>query len=73
MDSKQILKQIITKGGLMSHVAKLYISDEEKSKQFLRECFEQCHVEAVVEFWGDDLVENIIINYNWELPLNSEQ
>lgn len=68
MDHLKILNQIIARGGIFGRCAEMYCDDDEKAKQFLRECFEQCHVETVVEFWGYDLVQEIIdfnnSNYN---------
>ena len=46
----------------MGMAAKLYINDEEKSKQFIFECFEQCHNASALKLWGEDLT-NEIKNY----------
>jgi hypothetical protein len=60
---EEILKMIINKGGLMGAVAKMYINDKEKAKQFIAECFEQCHNRSAQIHWGEDLVKDII-NYS---------
>ncbi len=60
MKGSDILSRIINKGGIMSAVAKMYINDEEKANQFIRECSEQCHNQSAKDFWGEELVTDII-------------
>jgi hypothetical protein len=55
-----ILNKIIEKGGIMGVAASMYINDEEKSKQFLYECFEQCHNKSAINHWGEGLVKEIV-------------
>jgi hypothetical protein len=54
-----ILNKIIKKGGLMGIAAGLYINDDEKAKQFIFECFEQCHNASAIRLWGADLTNEI--------------
>lgn len=58
-----ILHQIISKGGLYGSCAKLYLNDSMKSHQFLLECSEQCHHQSLIDFFGNELIEDII-NYS---------
>lgn len=55
-----ILKDLISKGGLMAVCAKLYLNDKIMGHQFIIECFEQCHHELAFEYWGNELVLDII-------------
>lgn len=55
-----ILKGIISKGGLMAVCAKLCLNDEVMARQFIIECSEQCHHELAIEYWGNKLVLDII-------------
>lgn len=59
----EILHQIISKGGLYGNIAKLYLNDSIKSHQFLLECSEQCHHISLIEFFGNELIEDIV-TYN---------
>jgi hypothetical protein len=54
-----ILNQLIEKGGIYGHAAKLYFMDEEKSTAFIFECFAQCHVPQAKINWGDKLIKEI--------------
>lgn len=60
-----ILKNIISKGGLMGDCAKLYLNNEVMTHRFIIECSEQCHHELAIEYWGNELVLDII-NYGKE-------
>ena len=60
LEARDILKRIIDKGGLYGAAAKLYIKDEQKAKQFIKECAGQCHNLSVIKFWGEELVSDII-------------
>jgi hypothetical protein len=56
---KKIMEKIISKQGLMGQVAKKYINNEEKARNFIRECREQTHNESTKKYWGDKLVREI--------------
>jgi len=60
LTAKDILNGIIRKGGLMGAAAKMYINDEEKTNQFIKECSEQCHNKSAREFWGEELIKEIM-------------
>lgn len=55
-----ILIRIIKKGGLYGSCAKLYFNDSYKSHLLLLECSEQCHHLSLIEFWGEELIFDII-------------
>lgn len=55
-----IIKRIISKGGLFGSAAKQYLNDENKTGLFIKECSEQCHVPSAKELWGEDLVTDIL-------------
>jgi hypothetical protein len=59
----KILNDIISKGGLMASCAKLYLNDEVMAHQFIIECSEQCDQVLAKEYWGNELVFDII-NYS---------
>lgn len=54
------MRRIISKGGLMSIAANLYIDDEVKTNLFIQECFEQCHTSFMQKYFGKELVSDII-------------
>ncbi|MFN8116793.1 MAG: hypothetical protein U0W65_11815 [Bacteroidia bacterium] len=56
-----ILQRIINKGGLYGDIANFYKNDSFKSHQFLLECSEQCHHTSLIEFFGEQLIEDIIL------------
>lgn len=58
-----ILTRIIRKGGLYGSCANLYFNDSYKSHQFLMECSEQCHHTSLIDFFGDELIFDIL-NYS---------
>ena len=60
MNSVEILKRIVPKGGIFGECAKQYLNDEEKAHQFVIECFEQCHNQLMIEYLGEDLKQDII-------------
>ncbi|MDP1802200.1 MAG: hypothetical protein Q8L81_12660 [Bacteroidota bacterium] len=60
MERTEILNRIIEKGGLMAACGIIYINDEKKAHGFLMECFEQCQDHSFVEYWGKELVLDII-------------
>lgn len=57
--TKKIMRLIISKGGLYSDIAKLYIDNHEKSVLFIFECSKQCHSAIAQLYWGDDLTKKI--------------
>lgn len=57
---REILEEIITKGGLYAVAAQLYMNDERKGSYFIAECFDQCHHLSTAENWGKELVLKII-------------
>lgn len=54
-----ILKAIISKGGLIGSCAKIYLNDEVMGHQFILECYEQCHTQLTIEYFGSELVSEI--------------
>lgn len=61
-DRKELFNRIILKGGLFGNMASLYCDDEEKGNDFLGECFEQFHNKSIWDYWGKELVLDVI-NY----------
>ena len=59
-DRENIINTIISRGGLMANCAKLYLNNEIMAHLFIIECSEQCHQKLAVEYWGKELVSNII-------------
>lgn len=55
-----LLTRIIAKGGLMGYCAKLCFFDPQKAKQYILECSEQCHNQGALDFWGEELVKDIV-------------
>jgi len=60
LESIEILKRIIPKGGIFGSCAEMYINDEKKAHQFVIECFEQCHNQPMVDYLGEDLKQCIV-------------
>lgn len=58
-EGRYILEQVISRGGLMGAAAKMYINDESKIDEFIKECSEQCHNESAKQLWGKELVSEI--------------
>ncbi len=56
MKRKTILNAIKAKGGLYGRAVEMYMNDEEKADQFIKECAEQCHNRLAQEMWGEELV-----------------
>jgi hypothetical protein len=56
---KAILNGIKAKGGLYGRAAEMYMNDDEKADQFIKECAEQCHNRLAQEMWGEELVLSI--------------
>jgi hypothetical protein len=57
---ESILRRISETGGLYGLVADSCMADNDRSDLFIVECFEQCHNEEAVSFWGKQLVADII-------------
>lgn len=55
-----ILNGIIARGGIYSGVAQMYLQDETKADAFIKECFLQCHNRELWDYWGLDLMLEII-------------
>ncbi len=58
-EGKQILSDIINKGGLLGSSASFYLNDCESTNKFIIECYEQCHNEFMIEYMGAELVSRI--------------
>ncbi len=56
-----LLKRIIEKGGLMGSCAKLYLDNVTAAEIFIKECKAQCHNRFAVEYWGEELVRDIFL------------
>lgn len=61
-----ILKQVISKGGIIALPAKMFLKDKEKGTLCIIEYFEQCHNQMALEHWGNSLVSEII-HYRCEI------
>ena len=61
----EILKQIISKGGLLGRCANLYVNDEPMAHKFILECSEQSHHKMLIDYFGIDLISEIE-NYSKE-------
>lgn len=57
---KAILNGIKAKGGLYGRAAEMYMNDDEKGDQFIKECAEQCHNKLAQDMWGEQLVSDIL-------------
>lgn len=55
-----LLNKIIAKGGLMGNCAKLYTNNIALAEVFIKECKEQCHNPFAKEYWGEELVKDIL-------------
>jgi hypothetical protein len=60
MESQNLLAQIVERGGLLGQCAKMYLNDEVKAKQFVRECFEQRDNPSMQKYLGEKLLSDII-------------
>ena len=56
----EILKEISNKGGLLARCARMYLDDEVMGHKFIFECSEQCHIEFTTEYFGKELVSDIL-------------
>lgn len=52
----------------MGTIAKMIIADEAKADQFILECAEQCHNKGAKDFWGEELVHEIVSYCNLPVP-----
>ncbi len=66
------MRRIISKGGLMSIAANLYIDDEVKTNLFIKECSEQCHTSFIGKYFGEELVSDIM-EFSNTLQLENSQ
>lgn len=57
---EDILCRVKERGGLLGYAASHYMHDKENGDKFIIECFEQCHNQSAVDFWGEELVLDII-------------
>ena len=60
---KHILEAIIKKGGLFGRFAEMYLPDEILGHLFILECVDQCRNNLGIEYFGKDLVREMI-NYS---------
>ncbi len=59
MKALNILEKLATKGGVVGESARICKSNEEKTIQFLKECYEMSYSESICSIWGTDLVNEI--------------
>lgn len=57
---REILENVIAKGGLFGICAKYYINNEQYATQYIIELSEQCHAENMQLFWGISLSNDIL-------------
>ncbi|MCZ8284614.1 MAG: hypothetical protein O9353_04080 [Bacteroidia bacterium] len=57
---REILENVIAKGGFFGMCAACYINNEEYAIQYILELSEQCHVDNIKRSWGDNLTNDII-------------
>ena len=57
---QEILKRVISKGGLLGICAEQYIEDEQQATLYIIELSEQCHTDNIQKAWGQKLVDDII-------------
>lgn len=55
-----LLNRIIEKGGLMGACAKMYTNNLALAEIFIKECKAQCHNKFTNEYWGEELVMDIL-------------
>jgi len=55
----RIMAEIVNKKGLIGTIAKLYLHDEQKARQFIRECGHQMHNPGARKHWGEELSREI--------------
>jgi hypothetical protein len=60
MDTIILLNRIVEKGAVIGRCAKLYLNDNTKADQFIRECAEQCHRKSAKKLWGTNLTKDIL-------------
>lgn len=59
METSKLMERIAERGGLMAACAKMYVNDEQKTNQFLKECYEQFHTSLAENYWGKELINEI--------------
>jgi hypothetical protein len=57
---KELMQKIIAKGGLFGMAAEFHLADADKSNGLVKEFFDQCHNRSLWEFWGRDLVLELV-------------
>lgn len=57
---REILENVIAKGGLLGICARHYINDEKDGTQYIIELSEQCHVDSLQRSWGSKLITDIV-------------
>ncbi len=55
-----ILIRVRDYGGLIGAVAKMYLNDVEKGKNYICEIAQQCHTDYVQNTWDKKLIDDII-------------
>ncbi len=60
MEAIILLNRIAEKGAIIGRCAKLYLHDQEKADQFIKECAEQCHRKTAKKLWGKELTKDIV-------------
>jgi hypothetical protein len=58
---KNILERIILRGGIFGATAAEHATDEINGNLFIKECFEQCHNRGLWDYWGKELVLDLIL------------
>lgn len=69
---REILENVIAKGGLFGMCAQRYIDDDKQATQYIIELSEQCHVASVKRLWDRKLIADIIFfsRYHQSFLLN---
>ena len=57
---REILENVIAKGGLLGICAKHYINNEQSAIQYIIELSEQCHADSLQKSWGGNLITDIV-------------
>lgn len=60
-ETNRIMQALASKKGLMGILAEMYVNNEEKAMQFIRECSEQLHNESTRKYWGEELCSEILL------------
>ena len=57
---EELIRKIIAKGGMLGMAAEFHAGDASKSEGLLKEYFEQCHNRSLWDFWGKELVLDLV-------------